>query len=351
MQDNEDEQGPATPTARQFRSAKAAPTIYDIAELAGVNPSTVSRALTKPGRISAKTEERIHAAAKSLNYRVNPFARALPTGRTNTLGLIVADITNPMFFHLFRGAERETTEQNYTLVLAEFRESAETEMLTAKRLMPQVDGVILATTRLGREQIIELSEEKPVVVINRQIDVVPCVVADVEPGVAAAVAHLRELGHRKVVYVSGPERAWVSQHRWASIQRHCSSAGITAVCTPSMRPVVEAGPDAAAAVMASGATAVIAYNDLLAIGLMLTLVSSSVRVPGDISVIGFDNIFGSDFTSPPLTTIRAPQDNVGLYAARRMFEVLGGLEESAGRTQDLATALILRGSTGPAPRM
>ena len=120
--DSTDQQGAVPPRSRANRPA---PTIYDIAELAGVNPSTVSRALNKPGRISAKTEKLIQDAARTLNYRANPMARALPTGRTHTLGLIVADITNPMFFEVVRGAERAAAVGGYTLILAESQESDE----------------------------------------------------------------------------------------------------------------------------------------------------------------------------------------------------------------------------------
>jgi LacI family transcriptional regulator len=112
----------------------SAAAIYDIARVAGANPSTVSRDLNKPGRVSVKTEERIHAAAKALSYRLNPMALALPTGRTSTLGLLLADITNPMFFELVRGAER---------------------------IAPSVDGLILVATRLTDEQIRSLAQHNP----------------------------------------------------------------------------------------------------------------------------------------------------------------------------------------------
>ena len=148
----------------------SAPTIYDIARLAGVNPSTVSRALSQPGRINVKTEERIQAAAKELNYRVNPIARALPTGRTNTLGLMVADITNPMIFGIVRGAERAAAEAGYTLVVAESQESGEREATAVERVLPSVDGLVLATTRLGDAQISHIADRKPTVIINRALE-------------------------------------------------------------------------------------------------------------------------------------------------------------------------------------
>ena len=123
-----DAAAPASPARKHARDGKSNATIYDIAKVAGVNPSTVSRALSKPGRVSAKTQKLIEDAAAELNYQVNPFARALPTGRTNTFGLIVADITNPTFFDIIRGAQTTATVRDYTLVLAESAESGVTEL-------------------------------------------------------------------------------------------------------------------------------------------------------------------------------------------------------------------------------
>ena len=161
------------------RAGKVAPTIYDIAELAGVNPSTVSRALSKPGRVSAKTQQKIMDAAEELNYQVNIFARALPTGSTQTVGLIVSDITNPAFFDIIRGAETAAAARDYTLMLAESTESAEHE--NSRRpgaCWPPLTRLILASPRLSDEEIQALAAKKPVVVVNRKVDGVASVVAD-----------------------------------------------------------------------------------------------------------------------------------------------------------------------------
>lgn len=343
---------PAQPRAvRTKRSDKPAATIYDIARLAGVNPSTVSRALSKPGRISAKTERRIHDAAKELNYRVNPMARALPTGRTNTVGLIVADITNPMFFNVVRGAEKAAVEHDYTLVLAESAESAENELRTAERLLSTVDGVVLATSRLSDEQILDLAEQKPIVVINRQVAAVPGIVADVDSGIAEAVRHLASLGHRSLIYISGPLRSWMSERRWESLKERCEWSNIQVTRTGAGDPTLDGGRKAASAVRASGATAAVAYNDLMAIGLMQELLMAGLTVPGDLSIIGFDNIFGSDFTTPPLSTIMSPLDEAGALAFRSIIAELNGQDPfDSVPMGSLATRLVIRGSTGAPPK-
>ncbi|TAM68324.1 MAG: LacI family transcriptional regulator [Microbacteriaceae bacterium] len=341
------------------RPNRPAPTIYDIAELAGVNPSTVSRALSKPGRISAKTEKLIQDAAKELNYRVNPMARALPTGRTSTLGLIIADITNPMFFEVVRGAERAAALGGYTLILAESQESGEREAAAAERVAPSVDGLILVTTRLADAQIRELAELKPLVVINRRVDAVAAIVPELEPGIVQALTHLAEFGHRAIAFVSGPANSWMSSARWNELLERAVERNMTIVEIGPGIPTLDGGREAISRVVASGVTAVIAYNDLMAIGLLRAAQERGLNVPGRLSIVGFDDIFGSDFTSPPLTTIRTPLGLVGELAVRRAFELLdhdlpalganGAGEKSAGENGAavLATELIVRGSTGP----
>jgi LacI family transcriptional regulator len=329
------------------RAVRPAPTIYDIAELAGVNPSTVSRALSKPGRISAKTEKLIQDAAKTLNYRVNPMARALPTGRTNTLGLIIADITNPMFFDVVRGAERAAALSGYTLILAESQESGEREAETAQRVAPSVDGLILVTTRLPDEQIRELADLKPLVVINRRVTDVHAIVPELEPGIEQALDHLLELGHHSIAFLSGPANSWMSVARWKELLARAVERGMTIVEIGGGVPTLEGGRNALGRVVASGVSAVIAYNDLMAIGLMRAAQEAGLSVPGRLSIIGFDDIFGSDFTSPQLTTIRTPLALVGEYAARRALELVAGGDGEDVNDPQLVTELVLRASTGP----
>ncbi len=334
------------PVARP-RSATPKATIYDVAEHAGVNPSTVSRALSKPGRVSAKTQKKIEDAAAELNYRVNVFARALPTGRTYTVGLIVSDITNPVFFDVIRGAEAAASQRNYTLVLAESTESAELELTAAQRMLASVDGIILASPRLADDEIQALAAEKPVAVINRQVVGVVSLVADTDAGVSDAVRHLAALGHTSLAYVAGPEDSWMSARRWDSIKSRCDWSSMQVMVVASGVPTVDGGRRAAAAVRASGATAVFCYNDLMAIGLMREMQLAGVQIPNDLSILGFDNIFGSDFTTPPLSTIKSPLFESGAVALRGILDDLDGTS-SEHKPAVLSTELILRGSTGRA---
>ncbi|MDQ0614506.1 LacI family transcriptional regulator [Microbacterium sp. W4I4] len=339
----------AAPVRR--RRAGSAPTIYDVARLAGVNPSTVSRALSQPGRINVNTEAKIHAAAKELKYRLNPMARALPTGRTNTLGLLIADITNPVIFGIVRGAEKAATANGYTLVVSESQESGEVEARSAQRIQPAVDALILGTSRLADPQIVALAEAKPLVVLNRTIPGVASITPDLEPGVDQALAHLEMLGHRTLLFLDGPKGSWISGRRWDALQKGALARGMSIASAGPNQPTLDGGHATLSRVIASPATAIIAYNDLMAIGLLRAAGEQGISVPGRFSIVGFDDSFGSDFTSPPLTTVRSPLAEAGELAVLRALELVGadaGASAETAPEHGLETELIIRGSTGPA---
>lgn len=332
------------------RRTGSAATIYDIAKLSGYNPSTVSRALTTPGRINAKTEAKIKAAARELNYQVNPFARALPTGRTKMLALIIADITNPVFFNVVRGAEAAASVKGYTLVIAESQESSTNEAEALKRILPAVDGVLLVTTRLRDEEIQELNRQKPVVLINRKVSGVADVVIPNEKAIEEAVSHLADLGHKHIAFLSGPRASWMNTTRWTNLMKSAIKAGMTIVEVGPNDPSLEAGRLALHRIRAAGVTAVVTYNDIMGIGLLREAVAQGIKVPEELSIIGFDNVFGSDFTSPPLTTIR---HDLELNGRDGVLALLSLLEDDKLTPEDIPASdqeagLLVRGSTAKA---
>jgi LacI family transcriptional regulator len=331
-----------------MRVNEKAATIYDIAKLAGVNPSTVSRALTTPGRINAATEAKVREAAKQLNYRVNPFARALPTGKTKMIALMVADITNPVFFKLVRGAELKAAEAGYTLVIAESQESSRVESDNLERILPSVDGVILGTTRLSDEEIYAVNKQKPVVLVNRKVDGVSDVVPDNTPGIAEAVKHLAELGHKHIAFVAGPTASWINTDRWNLLMKNAVDLGMTISEIGANEPTVEGGKNSLDRVRAAGVTAVVTYNDVMAIGLLRAATAAGIRVPEDLSIVGFDNIFGSDFTNPPLSTIQMPLEQVGNEAIDVLLKSFAAEDDEPLHGSAASTSLLLRGSTGKA---
>ncbi|GAB2758539.1 LacI family DNA-binding transcriptional regulator [Sinomonas soli] len=306
-------------------------TIYDIAALVGVNPSTVSRALTRPGRVSAQTQRRIEEAARELDYRVNTVARAVKTGRLMTLGLLVPDISYAVFQDILRGAEQAAREAGYLVLVGEEFRSGPAELDWARRVQSAVDGVILTSPRIPDDRIRQIAEVKPTVVVNRDAHGVPSVVPDAAAGVRAAVARAAGLGHRRLVYLPGVTGSWMSRHRWEVIRAAGAEAGIEAVSTGPTRPQsVQAGAELADEVLASGCTVVFAFNDLMAIGLLQELQRRGVAVPGHVSIVGFDNISGSEFTSPRLATIGAPLNEAGARAVRILLSRIEGGSASAG---------------------
>ncbi|RBM21864.1 LacI family transcriptional regulator [Prauserella sp. PE36] len=336
-------------TNSRKRAGRTSPaTIYDVARMAGVSPSTVSRALNKPGRINAGTEHRIREIAEAIGYRLNPLARALPTGRTQTLALTLSDITNPVYFELIRGAERVAASRGYILILAESQESADLENETAQRLLSSVDGLILVAARLDSADIVELSRRKPILTVNRKVRGIGSVVADVRPGIQAALDHLRQLGHKRLAYLGGPPSSWMNRLRDRTISSEASDRGMKVVTLGPYLPTVAGGAAALDVVRESGATAALAYNDLMAIGLLKAGHEIGMRIPEQLSLIGFDDIFGSDFTSPPITTIRTPHALLGEQAALRLIAELNNeavRKHTAPRTEFLQRASTDRART------
>ncbi|MDO9377653.1 MAG: LacI family DNA-binding transcriptional regulator [Nocardioidaceae bacterium] len=329
--------------------ARRRATITDVARAAGVATSTVSRAFTRPGRVNHRTRAHVLEVAESLGYAPNPTAQALESGRSNTVALVVPDITNPYFAGVIKGAEQAVSQAGLTLVLGDSQESAAQEERLVRRLGPAVDGFVLSASRLPDEVLRRAAELNPLVLVNRASPGVPCVVADYDHGTRQIVDHLAALGHRSFVFLGGPAESWSGARRWAGLQAAAADAGLDAGRFGPFAPDRTAGAAAADAVLASGATAVVAHNDMLAIGVLSRLAERGVDVPGEISVVGFDDVFGADFCHPPLTTLAERTRDAG---ARAIESLLALPPDRAGRdfqARVLPTQLVVRRSTGPRP--
>ncbi len=324
-----------------------APTIRDVAELAGVATSTVSRALSNPDRVNRRTRERIVEAAAQLNYVPSSQAQGLSNGRTNAIAVLVPDITNPFYFDIIRGAQHQLKAAGYTQLLVDTEESSEME-LEALHRMRSADGFILAASRLTDAQLAEASKTQPLVTINRAST--PTVVIDTPSAVAQALEHLASLGHRRVCYVSGPPTSWSNQKRWEVFEEESTLRGMETYRVGPYAPKTTSGAAAADAVTRTGASACVVFNDLLAIGMLQRLRERGIRVPEDISVIGCDDIFGADFCNPPLTTIASPIEQAGRVAVTMLLSQLNPVPGATIRQRAvMPTHLSIRASTGPAP--
>ncbi|HET9648050.1 MAG TPA: LacI family DNA-binding transcriptional regulator [Microlunatus sp.] len=322
------------------------PTIYDVAAAAGVAASTVSRALSKPGRVSFKTAEHVRRVASELGYRTEHHQR-VPAGRsTGLLAMMVADITNPVFSGMIRGAERTARHAGSALMLLESEESAESERELLDRIVPVVEGVVLSASRMTDAEIRTVAKTTPLVVVNRIVDQVPSVGGDSVPAVRRAVEHLGGLGHRTLTYLSGPEASWADGMRWRAVLDAGQQLGVKVRRIGPQLPTLAGGQSAAEAWGEAPTSAVIAYNDLVAIGFVRAVQDRGLQVPGDVSVIGFDNIRDADLVRPPLTTIASPLVSLGSAAVNLLLKK--GAAGPAPAPVLLPDRLVLRSSTGPA---
>ncbi|MHA7269700.1 LacI family DNA-binding transcriptional regulator [Arthrobacter sp. HLT1-20] len=323
-------------------------TIHDVAALSGVAASTVSRALSTPERVNFRTRARIEAAAAQLNYVPNAQAKALSSGQTKAVAVLVADITNPFFFDIIRGTQLQLKAAGYTQLLVDTEESDEVEVNTVEQLRKTADGIIFTASRLSDEGLAQTAQLIPTVAINRDIAGVASVMLDTPTATNQALDHLISLGHTHVAFLSGPNTSSSSLRRWAALSAAAEDRGVTVVRLGPFAPRKYSGAAAADALVHSGATAGIAFNDLIAIGMLQRLKERGVRVPEDISIVGCDDIFGADFCSPPLTTVTAPVEQAGRVAVTMLLSQIQPGFGSAPRSQAvLPTHLTIRGSTGP----
>src|SRR5690625_3332824 len=204
--------------ASQPEQPARAVTIYDVAAAAGVSPSTVSRALARPGRVSATTAANVRAAAAELGYRRSSAAPALTTVSSRLIAMIVADIGNPVFVDVIRGAEEACDSVGYTMLLVDAQENDTRERRAAEQFLPAVDGLILTSPRLSDSGIRVLAKQRPVVVLNRVVRGLPSVLTDGARGARKAAEHLGRLGHREITYISGPESSWADGVRWRNLE-------------------------------------------------------------------------------------------------------------------------------------
>ncbi|HEY7690634.1 MAG TPA: substrate-binding domain-containing protein [Dongiaceae bacterium] len=326
-------------------------TIYDVARLAGVSSSTVSHVLNGTRKVSEETRRRVQAAVKELGYRPNDAARMLREGRAKLIGLVVPDISNTFFAGLAHSLEMLAYDRGARLVTCNSdyereRERAYVDDLVRRR----VDGIIIAPIMPDAEFEAAVGETGlPVVLIDRVSEQSNLPNVGLDNGAAAALAaeHLYQLGHRRIGCISNhPDLADSVDQRvqgfTAALKRHGVAVPADAVAYADFR--VEGGMAAAGRLLASrpDLTAIFCTNDPLAVGAIKAAVAAGRSVPGNLSVIGFDDSLEAQIAQPPLTTVAQP---IGTLAGRAM-DLLRG-DEAAGRRQRLSARLIVRQSTGP----
>jgi DNA-binding LacI/PurR family transcriptional regulator len=324
-------------------------TIRQVAAAAGVSPATVSRVFSQPESVSMETRQRVLAAASELRYTPNPVARSLARGQTGNLGLVVPDIVNSFHAVVIKAAQQAARRDGYALFVADWDEQSQDEQRLAQAMAAQVDGLVLASPRSADDRVLDVAAVTPVVTTNRLVDGVPAVLINAGTATSRAVEHLHALGHRQIVYLAGPD-SYSNKVRQQAVRETCQRLDVALEELGPYEPRFSSGVQAADLVMARSATAVIAYNDEIAVGVLNRVLDRGLRVPGDLSVVGFDDTGLAEMVLPRLTTVRLPASAAAAAAVRLLLELVRGDSANGRFPVELPGELIVRGSTGPVRR-
>ena len=329
---------------------QGAPTIKLVAATAGVSTATVSRVFSKPHLLRESTVAHVKAVAAQLGYVPHHTAQALSTGRLAAIAVVVPDIANPFFPPVIRAAQACAYDAGFSTLLGDTDEDPGREADLLATLEQRTDGIVLVSSRLPEAEVRRLGNRRPLVLVNRDISGVSRVLVDSAAGVREAVDHLAALGHRHVAYVSGPQSSWSNEQRREAVQERCAARGLAATVLGAHRPEHDVGRAATAEILASGATAAVAFDDTLAQGILAGMAERGLSVPGDLSLIGCDDILAVN-TYPPLTTIRGRGGEAGRLAVEMLLELVENDDHSGDtrveRRHALTSSLTPRATTGP----
>jgi LacI family transcriptional regulator len=328
--------------------------LSDVAREAGVSTATVSRVINNLSYVSPESRERVMKVVRRRNYYPNAHARSLASGRSSIIGLVVSDIANPFFPELIKGMEAAAFEHGYDVILADTNYDPRRMSHYVRRFIERgVRGVALMTSEFDDTLVKELARRHVSVVFLDSGAPGPRVSnldVDYQAGIEEAIAHLAQLGHRRIAYVGGPPKMRSSQRRLVAFRHgvrrhlHREAAGVYAA---DFR--MEGGRNAARQMLDSQPrpTAVVVANDMMALGVMQECRAAGLTIPGDISVIGFDDIAFAALTQPPLTTVSLSRQVLGRKAIEGLLATIDHPEQR-GLEIPIPTSLVIRSSTAPA---
>ncbi len=326
--------------------------IKDIAEQAGVSHSTVSRALQGTGRMSQETRARIIELAEEMGYTPDALAQSLVRGHTKTVGVVVTTIADPFVAGIIDGIEEVAGQAGYTVLLGASHMDPDREMTVVESLRQRrVDAVIVTASRVGDHYSEHLQRfGVPIVLVNNMVEgeylyVITC---DQTMGAYSATTYLATLGHRRIAYIGSRHRQHSSRMRLLGYEMALEEAGIARIpeliTAPHRAKDIEVGQQGLLELWPYRPTAIFAYNDLTAIGVMMAARKMGVRIPEDVSLVGFDDIEATEFVDPPLTTVHQPRQAMGRTAMQMALDLLN---EKAARNRNLTCELVVRESVTP----
>lgn len=321
------------------------PTIYSIARELGIHPSTVSRAFSRQDLVRPKTRERILQKAEELGYSPNAVARGLITGKTGMVGLLIPDIKNPFFPPAIHAIQSALAAHDLAVMLINSDLAHHAEAALIQRVRSQLDGLVLISPRAEPAALVQAARGLPLVLVNRVADGSFSVTIDSDTALLEGVDYLRGLGHTEFVLLCGPAASWLAQQRRHRIGEWAASVGVGLLELGPYEAGFEDGLTAARDLATLSATAVLAFDDVMAAGVLAGLGKLGVRVPAEVSIVGCDDVLLAKMTAPALSTVAAPFDDLGTAVARGLWDQISGrpLPESVR----LQGRLVIRDSTGP----
>ena len=335
------------------KTPKRPVSLQEIADAAGVHRGTASRALNPAtvGKVNPETAAAILKIAQKLQYRPNPIARGLRTSRSMSIGVLIADLTNPFYPPLVRGIDDALRDQNYVPLLANTDNDPERELDLLRNLRDrQVDGLIIATARVKDPFITALAAEGfPAVLVSRTVKDLdmPSVTVNDKNAIELAVNHLVSLGHRNIGHIAGPMDVMTGVTRKSAFISACRKAKVASYpIVGTSHFSLEQGKIAAKKLMENHElTAIIGANDLIALGCIDYLTEQGLKCPGDMSVVGINDMDYLELIAPPLTTVNTQTYQMGLSAAQVLLSILSGTKSSNAESRILQPKLIVRKST------
>lgn len=305
------------------------PTIAEVARQAGVSPATVSRVTNRRFTGDPAVAERVREVAKKLGYSPNYLARSLALGKTKAVAFLVPDLTNPAFQDVLSGLSRAASEGGHRVLIADTAENPEDEPAAALETRGRCDALVLCAPRMPDDRLSAIIDDlRPVVLINRTAPEanVPSLSIDYGNGVLSLAEHLYAMGHRRFAYVAGSDGSASNAKRQRALQQFIAEQPDVQLEHIPGGASIEVGKGAADTVLQTGCTAVIAFNDLVAVGLIHELQGRGIKVPEQISVTGFDDIPFAQYNVPALTTVAVPYRRLGAESWRRLDAVMRGEE-------------------------
>jgi LacI family transcriptional regulator len=327
-------------------------TIREVAESAGVSYATVSHVINNTRLVSPETRERVIAAMDALNYRPNALARSLRQGKTNTLGLVLPDSANPFFAEISRSIEDEAFKKGYSVFLCNTELDTQRELFYVDVLSKkQVDGIIFVAAGDQADSLEFLvGRNMPVVMVDRDVPnvEVDAVLTDNQLGGYLATRHLLELGHQRIACISGPSSITPSAERMIGYRKALEESGLSYDEKLVLRGDYHAqsGMEITHSILKMNPrpTAIFALNDLMALGALRAAAEAGCSVPGDLAVVGYDDLEIARFTNPPLTTIAQPKKEIGVKAIELLVDRISRKDRAPSRLV-LPPELIVRRST------